>query len=103
LANNWPEYDTGPPSPREPGYLLSTAQRGEASCPLEQALQRCVGPQRGFPMATFEYNDEDDIDGMYDFIVEADIVEGPDELWVIVSELWPELLHKLKPPRALMH
>jgi len=54
-------------------------------------------------MAMFEYNDEDDIDGMYDFIVEADIVEGPDELWVIVSELWPELLHKLKPPRALMH
>jgi hypothetical protein len=55
------------------------------------------------PDGMFEYNDEDDIDGMYDFIAEADIVEGPDELWVIVSELWPELLHKLKPPRALMH
>jgi hypothetical protein len=54
-------------------------------------------------MATFEYNEEDDIEGMYDFIAQADIVEGPDELWLIVSELWPELLHKVKPPRALMH
>jgi hypothetical protein len=103
LASNWPEHDIGPPSQREPGFFLSTATPGEASGLLEQALQRCVGPQRGFPMATFEYNDEDDIEGMYDFIAEADIVEGPDELWVIVSELWPELLHKLKPPRALMH
>jgi hypothetical protein len=54
-------------------------------------------------MTTYEYNDEDDIESMYEFILQADIVEGPDELWVIVSELWPELLHKVKPPRALMH
>jgi hypothetical protein len=54
-------------------------------------------------MATYQYTDEDDIQGMHDFIAEADIVEGPDELWVIVAELWPELLHKVKPPRALMH
>ena len=26
---------------------------------------------------TYEYNDEDDIDGMHDFIVQADIVEAP--------------------------
>ena len=31
------------------------------------------------------------------------IVEGPEELWMIVAELWPELLHKIKPPRSLMH
>jgi hypothetical protein len=45
----------------------------------------------------------DDIQGIHDFIEDADIVEGPDELWLIVSERWPELLHKVKPPRALMH
>jgi len=46
---------------------------------------------------------EDDIQGIHDFIEDADIVEGPDELYAIVSQLWPELLHKVKPPRALMH
>lgn len=45
----------------------------------------------------------DDIQGIHDFIVDADIVDGPDELWTIVAELWPELLHKVKPPRSLMH
>jgi len=45
----------------------------------------------------------DDQRGIYDFLVESEIVEGPDELYVIVAELWPELLHKVKPPRALMH
>jgi hypothetical protein len=46
---------------------------------------------------------EDDIQGIHDFIADADIVDGPDELYAIVSELWPELLHKVKPPRGLMH
>jgi hypothetical protein len=45
----------------------------------------------------------DDIEGIHDFISNAEIVEGPDELWSIVAELWPELLHKVKPPRAMMH
>ena len=43
----------------------------------------------------------DDIQGIHDFIAEADIVSGPDELYVIVQELWPELLHKVKPPRSM--
>jgi len=46
---------------------------------------------------------EDDLQGIYDFIADAEIVAGPDELYTIVSELWPELLHKVKPPRSLMH
>lgn len=46
---------------------------------------------------------EDDINGIYDFIADADVVEAPDELYAIVEELWPELLHKLKPARAKMH
>ena len=44
-----------------------------------------------------------DLEGIYDFIQNADIVEGPDELYTIVAKLWPELLPKVKPPRALMH
>ena len=45
----------------------------------------------------------EDIDTIHDLILDADIVEGPDELLSIVAELWPELLHKVKPPRAMMH
>jgi hypothetical protein len=30
-------------------------------------------------------------------------VDGPDELRMIVEENWPELLHKIKPPRSRMH
>jgi len=30
---------------------------------------------------------EDDIQGIYDFIADAEIVAGPDELYTIVSEL----------------
>lgn len=46
---------------------------------------------------------DNDLQGIYDFIQDAEIIEGPDELYAIVAELWPELLHKVKPPRALMH
>jgi hypothetical protein len=46
---------------------------------------------------------EADIQGLHDFILKNEIVSGGDELYVIVSELWPELLHKVKPPRSLMH
>ena len=44
-----------------------------------------------------------DAQELYDFIENADMVEGSDELYELVSKLWPELLHKVKPPRALMH
>jgi hypothetical protein len=47
--------------------------------------------------------DDDDFDNIHDFIVRSDFVDGPAELYAIVSELWPELLHKVKPPRYLMH
>jgi len=33
----------------------------------------------------------------------AAVVEGPPELRNIVAEYWPHLLHKVKPPRELMH
>ena len=34
---------------------------------------------------------------------DTDIIEGPQELYGIVAELWPQHLHKIKPPRGLMH
>jgi hypothetical protein len=44
-----------------------------------------------------------DLQNVHDFIQDADIVEGPDDLYAIVAELWPNLLHKIKPPLSLMH
>jgi len=50
-----------------------------------------------------QFLESDDSRSIHDFIQDADIVEGPDELYEIVATLWPDLLHKVKPPRALMH
>jgi hypothetical protein len=44
-----------------------------------------------------------DMQEIHDFLEDADVVDGPVELRVIVAELWPELLHKVKPPLAEMH
>ena len=32
----------------------------------------------------------DDLGAIHDFLEDAEIVEGPDELYSIVEELWPE-------------
>ena len=45
----------------------------------------------------------DDLEKLYDFLVEADVVDGPASLRELVADLWPELLHKVKPPRSEMH
>ena len=37
------------------------------------------------------------------FLEDADVVDGPAELRTLVAELWPELLHKVKPPKSEMH
>ena len=43
---------------------------------------------------------DSDLQGIHDFIADAEIVEGPEELYAVVVDLWPELLHKVKPPRG---
>src|SRR5690242_12743747 len=43
------------------------------------------------------------LDEIYEFLVNAEVVEGPPALRDIVAQLWPELLHKVKPPRSEMH
>jgi hypothetical protein len=45
----------------------------------------------------------DDLDEIYDVLVSAEFVEGPPEFREIVAKLWPELLHKVKPPISEMH
>ena len=45
----------------------------------------------------------DDLDEIHEFLLSADVVEGSPEFREMVAELWPELLHKVKPPRSEMH
>jgi hypothetical protein len=40
---------------------------------------------------------------MYEVLLNADVVEGPAGFREIVAELWPDLLHKVKPPISEMH
>jgi len=40
------------------------------------------------------------LDGIHDFTEKEEIDKRPDELYAIVSQLWPELLHKVKPRAA---
>ncbi len=51
------------------------------------------------PMADKEANDLQEI---YKYLKNADVVEGPPELREMVAELWPEMLHKIKPPVSEM-
>lgn len=44
-----------------------------------------------------------DLGEILDLLLDADVVEGAPELRDIVEELWPELLHKVKPPASQMH
>jgi hypothetical protein len=47
--------------------------------------------------------DCDTLEEMYELLSEADVVDGPPELREMVAAFWPELLHKVKPPRSEMH
>jgi hypothetical protein len=58
---------------------------------------------RGVLMTDLDDVSEVDLQGLRDFVVRNEVVSGGDELYAIVAELWPELLHKVKPPRSLMH
>jgi hypothetical protein len=47
--------------------------------------------------------DCDDLDKMLELLQGADVVDGPPGLKELVEQLWPELAHKVKPPRSQMH
>ena len=46
---------------------------------------------------------DEELENIRQLIVEHDVVDGPPPLRLLVAQLWPELLHKIKPPRELMH
>jgi hypothetical protein len=45
----------------------------------------------------------DDIEEVRQKLITHDVVDGPPELRDVVATLWPELLHKVKPPLSEMH
>ena len=51
----------------------------------------------------FEAGDKHTLDKIRAFVAAHDLVELPDGHYYIVEALWPEFLHKVKPPRDLMH
>jgi hypothetical protein len=52
---------------------------------------------------TCETLDDDEIENIRIALAENDVVTGPPLLRQLVETLWPEHLHKVKPPRGLMH
>jgi hypothetical protein len=52
---------------------------------------------------TIDLTTDAELDELREFLVEADVVEGPSVFRELVAQLWPELLHKVKPPRSEMH
>jgi hypothetical protein len=65
---------------------------GRALPKLEHAMQ-----------LTCETLDDDEIENIRIALAENDVVTGPPLLRQLVETLWPEHLHKVKPPRGLMH
>jgi hypothetical protein len=51
----------------------------------------------------FDLVDQDNLEQVRQFVDAHDLVELPDEYYYMVEAFWPELLHKVKPPRELMH
>jgi hypothetical protein len=45
----------------------------------------------------------EDIDSIREIIAKAALVDGPPALHAFVALHWPELLHKVKPPKSRMH
>ena len=45
----------------------------------------------------------DELDEVHALLLDVDVVDGPPELRDIVAQMWPELLHKVKPPLSEMH
>jgi hypothetical protein len=45
----------------------------------------------------------DELDEIYEFLVNADVIDGPPGFRDTIAELWPDLHHKLKPPKSEVH
>mgnify|MGYP006867836601 CR=1 FL=1 len=49
------------------------------------------------------YIDPVELEKIHQLILNNEVVEGPPILLPVVQALWPELAHKVKPPREQMH
>lgn len=47
--------------------------------------------------------DPDDLDSIYAYLQTMEVVQASEDFRHIVEENWPELMHKIKPPRSQMH
>jgi hypothetical protein len=47
--------------------------------------------------------DDDEIEKIRIALEENEVVSGPPLLKLVVEELWPDMVHKVKPPREQMH
>jgi hypothetical protein len=55
-------------------------------------------------MDTFVHvNGNDRLEEMRRFIAEHDLTEVPPNVYHLIESLWPDLVHKVIPPRELMH
>ena len=61
--------------------------------------------QELFEPGDLEPGDDDKLEQIRQFVAahDHDIVDLPDAYYYMIEALWPELLHKVKPPRQLMH
>jgi hypothetical protein len=57
--------------------------------------------QRSLNMS--EYAENAELEELHEMLRDADVVDGPPGLKELVQELWPELVHKVKPPKSEMH
>jgi len=49
------------------------------------------------------YFDPDDLEGIYRYLQSAEAIHVSDEMRFIIETYWPELVHKLVPPRERLH
>jgi hypothetical protein len=47
--------------------------------------------------------DPEDLAGIYAYLQTMEVVQASEDFRHIVESNWPELMHKIKPPRSQMH
>ena len=78
---------------------VEAGESSSQSSASETVSERCVSAMTG-PASEAEI---EDINEVNEFFLNAEVVEGPPGFREMVAELWPELLHKVKPPISEMH
>jgi hypothetical protein len=75
---------------------VEAGESSSQSSASETVSERCVTAMTG-PASEAEIEDINEV------LLNAEVVEGPPGFREMVAELWPELLHKVKPPISEMH